>query len=250
VKQIIYTGYDASSLPNPEEPSGTYTKMVGVFEHPPYPIEIVNLHDPPRSITPGTTNTYDDVRLEFLCGFGEPMKDWDLKDDGEYLNSVSIVARVVYCHVSVLLAGDAVGRHRDHKDPDELIATEKYLVENAGIWLNSDILVAPHHGGNNGSSTAFIEKVTPAVVIFSAGHDNQHPTRDAAERYLKTVSIDSIFRTDRGDDEGAYTGCCPEWTYGRIQGCRDPIGDDDIEITISGNGVYKVNYIQENGKCK
>jgi beta-lactamase superfamily II metal-dependent hydrolase len=246
VKKIVYTGYSSDCLPNPKDPSGTYTNMVSVFKNPPYHIDVVNLHDPLTSLTPGTINTYDDVRLVFLCGFGEPMKDWDLKDDAEHLNSVSIVAKVVYKNVSVLLTGDAVGRHREDKDPEEIIATEKYLVENAGDLLRSDIIVAPHHGGNNASSTAFINKVAPQYVIFSAGHDNQHPTQAAAERYLRTVKPENIFRTDLGDDESPYSGCCPEWIYGRIPGCKDPIGDDDVEIVISGNGKYTVNYLSKN----
>lgn len=48
------------------------------------------------------------------------------------------------------------------------------------IKIDSDVIVAPHHGANNGSSEKFIEKVSPEFVIFGAGHDHQHPTAAAA----------------------------------------------------------------------
>jgi len=155
-----------------------------------------------------------------------------------------------YKGVKVLLSWDAVGRHKDDTNHNTLIATEKYLVENAGALFKSDILIAPHHGGNNGSSIAFINKVKPNVIIFSASHQYNHPTQNAADRYLLTVDIDNIFRTDRGDDEREADKVYYEWSYSRIDGCTDLEGDDDVEIVIDGNRKYKVRYVSENGRCK
>ena len=56
-------------------------------------------------------------------------------------------------------------------DPDELVT------------IKSDVMIAPHHGGNNGSSKCFIEAVDPTFVVFPAGHAHHHPTKGAAERY-------------------------------------------------------------------
>jgi competence protein ComEC len=106
--------------------------------------------------------------------------------------------------------------------------------------------VAPHHGGNNGSSQCFIAAVDPRFVIFSAGHDHQHPTKAAADRYLTHgVSLQNIFRTDRGDDESGLF----EWKAGSIAGCVDPRGDDDVEIVIRQNGTVEVAYRQVASGC-
>ncbi len=247
VKEFVFTGYDKSKLGKTS--STSYTNMINAEEKADYPIEVINLNEEGVNIIPGTTYTYGEVKLVYLCGFGSPPDEWGLKDEAEKLNSVSIVVKLVYKGVSVLLAGDAVGRHREDTNQNALIATEKYLVDNAGTLLKSNIIIAPHHGGNNGSSTAFINKVSPSYVIFSAGHDNHHPTQAAADRYLKTVSLDNMFRTDRGDDEGDCTKCCPEWSYGKIPGCKDPIGDDEVEIIIKGNGTYSVKYLQPDPGC-
>jgi hypothetical protein len=154
------------------------------------------------------------------------------------INSVSIVCKLIYGGKSVLLCGDAVGRPRGGQE-DALIAEEKYLVEKAPELLNSDILVAPHHGADNANSLAFIRKVSPDYVIFSAGHSvYDHPRKSTAMRYLNFVSTERILRTDRGDDDGP-----DEWDYLRIPGCVDIYGDDNIEIVISSDGNYSVKYL-------
>ncbi len=79
------------------------------------------------------------------------------------------------------------------------------------------MLIAPHHGADNGSSKAFIDAVSPEWVIFTAGHAHKHPRAVAAQRYLNSgVKLDNMFRTDLGDDEGVK-----EWDHGRISGHKD-----------------------------
>ncbi len=103
------------------------------------------------------------------------------------------------------------------------------------VSLESDVMIAPHHGGNNGSAACFIDRVDPEFVIFSAGHQYQHPTKAAAEWY-ENVDEDKIFRTDRGDDEsGSF-----EWKKGKVSGCKDKKGDDDVEIVLKANGTVLV----------
>lgn len=250
VKKVVNTGYTKDLAGNGTEPTQCYKNFLNAIRDAPYHIDNINLHDRDSNIVTGVTNTYDDAQIVFLCGFYEPLKTWGLTDKAEKINSVSIVAKLIYKGTSILLTGDAVGRHREDDNPNALIATEEYLVNKAGSLLNSDILIAPHHGGNNASSTAFINKVSPSIVIFSSGHDNNHPTQSAAERYLKTVNINNIFRTDRGDDERIAGHACYEWDYGRINGCTDLEGDDDVEIVIDNTGKYKVRYVFDNGSCK
>jgi beta-lactamase superfamily II metal-dependent hydrolase len=237
VKKILHTGYEKSLVFPGETMSSTYKRFQSALKNADYPIEVVNLYEKDSVIKPGITESYGNVKLIYLCGFGKPLEEWNPLAENEMINSVSIVVKVVYDGASVLLAGDAVGRHIDDP-PNALIATEKYLVDKAPDLLNSDILVAPHHGADNGSSLAFIQKVTPDVVIFSAGHKFQHPRQITSERYLGYVKLENIFRTDRGDDEGGA-----EWDYKRVAGCVDPYGDDDVEILITSDGKYKVKYL-------
>jgi hypothetical protein len=76
-----------------------------------------------------------------------------------------------------------------------------------GLSFDSDILVAPRHGADNGSCAAFIQAVSPDWVIVSAGRRYEHPNADAMARYLaEGIPTQHFLRTDRGDDEGERNG--------------------------------------------
>ncbi len=112
--------------------------------------------------------------------------------------------------------------------------------------IASDVIVAPHHGADNGSAQCFIDAVDPEWVVFSAGHAHRHPRVDAAQRYLDAgIALSKIFRTDRADDESG-TG---EWKEGAVDDCSDPRGDDDVEILVTDTGTVTVGYAQGDGGC-
>ena len=76
-------------------------------------------------------------------------------------------------------------------------------------------------------------------MVFSAGHAHDHPTADAANRYLALgVQLANMFRTDLGDDETAND--TPngerEWDHGRVSGCSDGRADEDVDIVIRADG--------------
>jgi len=127
------------------------------------------------------------------------------------------------------------------------------MVDNAAaVPLKSDVLLAPHHGGDNGSSACFIQAVDPKFVVFSAGHSHDHPTADAAGRYLAHgVPLANMFRTDLGDDESANDTANTEreWDHGRIPGCSDQRGDEDVDIVIRADGTAEVEYRHASGGC-
>ncbi|MBC7786091.1 MAG: hypothetical protein H7Z18_01210 [Methylophilaceae bacterium] len=62
--------------------------------------------------------------------------------------------------------------------------------------LDSDVLVASHHGSKTSSTPAFIESVNPNTTIFTAGYHNRfkHPKPDVLSRYQANLS--EILRSD------------------------------------------------------
>jgi competence protein ComEC len=188
-------------------------------------------------LEPGETFDLGQATATFVCGFFELPEDWPLKGDSEKNNAGSIVMRLDYAGRSILFTGDTVGRHIN--DPvDACIAAEKFMVDNAPtIPIDSDVILAPHHGADNGSSTAFISAVSPEFVIFSAGSDHEHPRQATAERYIAAgVNADKMFRTDLGDNEGGN-----EWES--VSGADpDKPGDDDVEVLLTATGDLQVRY--------
>jgi beta-lactamase superfamily II metal-dependent hydrolase len=244
VKKVLWTGYSASMASGTN--SGTFDKWVDALAAHPEVVDI-NLHECDSTIVPGTELTFGNVTVTFLCGFGKPLSNWDVTDKAEKMNSVSIVMKLQYKTNSVLFSGDAVGRHRD-APANALIATEEYLVNNAAQLLRSNIVIAPHHGADNGSSNDFITHVSPETVIFSAGHSSNwsHPRESTANRYIQHgVQPVNMLRTDRGDDEGGN-----EWSHTRIGGCIDTYGDDDIQIDLREDGTYSAYYLHMTDPCE
>jgi competence protein ComEC len=89
-------------------------------------------------------------------------------------NAGSIVLRVVYGATSFMLMGDAP------------TAVEDYLVTTAGSGngLASTVLKAGHHGSRTSTGDRWLEAVSPQVVVFSAGKENQygHPHGEVVSR--------------------------------------------------------------------
>lgn len=183
----------------------------------------------------GDTWALGDAQIPFLSGFAELPAGWDVgvppsnsRYDSKARNAVSIVVRLNYGDRAILLPGDAVGRV-DDAPPDQLLATERFLVENSAQRpLRADILLAPHHGADNASSSAFIAAVQPDWVIFSAGSLHGHPKFKTFKRYEQAgVLVAQMLRTDRGDVQHEA-----EWWGDWDANCQDAHGDDGISILI------------------
>lgn len=197
-------------------------------------------------LTPGERIPLGDATVTLVAGWGE----WTAAglSPSERRNVISIVARLEFGESSVLYTGDTVGRRITDAD-DVCKDAEQIMTQNhdAGVVsIAADVLIAPHHGANNGSAACFIERVNPRFVVFSAGGDYQHPRAAAAQRYLAHgVAVGDIFRTDRGDDEAGGL----EWKAGSVPGCTSPRGHDHVEITLPRQGVPGVRYLRPQHGC-
>jgi beta-lactamase superfamily II metal-dependent hydrolase len=215
-----------------------------IAEEAAYDASIMNLQT--SRLIPGTMLALGDATVTLIAGW--PRWEEPGPTPSELRNAISIVVKLTFAGHSILLTGDTVGRRKE--DPDSSCKdAEKVMVERAPqVPLKADILTAPHHGGNNGSSTCFIAAVDPKYVIFTSGHEYGHPTEAAAQRYLSHgVPTSRIFRTDRGDDEDSQF----EWKNGEtVENCRDPQGDDDIDVVLRHTGVPEIAYRQGSaGEC-
>jgi beta-lactamase superfamily II metal-dependent hydrolase len=190
-----------------------------------------------KPLPPGEHFDLGGVSVTFVCGFSEPPADWDIDGESERYNAGSIVVRLSYKGKSILLCGDAVGRHLN--DPEtNCIATEKFmLAQLSTVPIASNVVIGPHHGSRGASSPAFILGVQPQDIIFSCGHKYSHPEKVAVQRYLSGgLTAAHIFRTDRGDNEGDK-----EWDSS-TGSTADKSGDDDIDILITKQGKLTVAY--------
>ncbi len=89
-------------------------------------------------------------------------------------NDDSVVLRIIYGSVSVLLTGDIEQ------------AGEDALVQ-SGVNLRADLLKVPHHGSRTSSSQAFIDAVRPRCAVVPVGERNAfgHPDPTVVNRYLE-----------------------------------------------------------------
>lgn len=100
-------------------------------------------------------------------------------------NNGSCVIKITGSNYSVLFPGDI----------DKSI--ESRLVAKFGRRLQSDILLAPHHGSNTSSSDLFIKTVSPKYVVFSQGFMNRwgFPRDEVLQRYQRYVLEAQLFST-------------------------------------------------------
>ena len=98
-------------------------------------------------------------------------------------NDSSIVTRIDYGNTSFIITGDA-------EDWSE------YMMIDAGINLNADVLRVAHHGSSTASTLEFLQAVKPAYAVISVGKDNGygHPHQVVLERLQEVGS--AILRTD------------------------------------------------------
>ena len=99
-------------------------------------------------------------------------------------NDDSVVLRLVYGSVAIMLAGDI----------EE--AAEDALVK-SGFDLRADVLKVPHHGSKTSSTAGFVNAVAPECAIISVGERSRfgHPHLEVINRYNAIGA--RVFQTGR-----------------------------------------------------
>lgn len=126
------------------------------------------------TLVTGDCFSIDGLVIEVLY----PNKNLEILED---LNNNSVVLKMTYGEVSILISGDI-----------EKEAEEKILDKNIDV----DILKVAHHGSKTSSINEFLERVRPKLALISVGEDNKfgHPNDEVLKR-LEDKNI-KIFRTD------------------------------------------------------
>lgn len=103
--------------------------------------------------------------------------------EGEDLNNASVVLRLTYGQISVLLTGDA--------EMDE----ENWIIAQGGD-LSAQILKVSHHGSKTGSNDALLNAIDAQIGLISCAADNRygHPHAEALERLARHKV--KVYRTD------------------------------------------------------
>ncbi len=122
---------------------------------------------------------WDDVYFELL----HPSDEYE-NSQKKTTNANSCVLKITSSHGSVLLPSDIGGKD------------ESALLKQAGDKLPATVLIAPHHGSNTSSTSPFVQRVNPALTIFTVGYRNRyhHPRDSVVTRYRIIGS--KILRSD------------------------------------------------------
>ena len=135
-----------------------------------------------RRMLAGDSLLFDGVRIVVLA----PDPAWLARQDNP--NEASLVLRVEYGQVRLLLMGDAEA------------GEEEWLLDHYDARdLRADVLKVGHHGSSTSSTPAFLDRVQPRIALVSVGADNDygHPSPEV----LRSLNARGahVLRTD---DEG------------------------------------------------
>ncbi|ABN06565.1 beta-lactamase domain protein [Methanocorpusculum labreanum Z] len=189
-----------------EHTSATYEKLMTYISEENVTYSIVREGDQIES-------PWTDVTIEIIS----PPQDLIMTGSSPDINENSIVLNITYGEVSFILAGDAGEK------------AEEYIIS-TGTSIDAEILKAGHHGSSGSSTDAFLEAVSPNVIVMSVGADNDygHPHLETLTRFAQYT--ENIYRTDLDGDviittDGSEYSVITE---------NEHIAEN---ILVSGNGV-------------
>ena len=129
---------------------------------------------------PGVVIALDDEAFIEVLGPPERLLNGTESD----VDNASVVLKLVYGDVSFLLTGDMFD------DAEGALARR-------GELLDSDVLKVAHHGSRSSSSSEFLDAVSPAIAVISAGQDNRfgHPHQETLDSLSRHVPPERLFMT-------------------------------------------------------
>lgn len=188
---------------------GTQPKVTSIYENVLRIAKEKNI--PIIMLVQGETIKVENIEFEILF----PSEELEMQED---LNNNSLVIRMDYYDVSMLLTGDIESETEkilleDYKNSEKIVKNNRNKKEILENVLDIDILKVAHHGSKTSSIQEFLESATPKIALISLGIDNKfgHPNADVIKR-LEELGA-QIYRTDE---------------YG------------EIRLRISNKGVVKI----------
>jgi hypothetical protein len=114
-------------------------------------------------------------------------------------NERSLSFLVTYNKFDYLISGDMIGRKFGQEDA-QVESVVGDVIQAMGVTV--DVLHVDHHGADNGSDTAFLEKIKPTIAVISSGNgnDHHHPNKNALRR-LEAAKVYRIVQTAWGTTE-------------------------------------------------
>ncbi len=176
--------YSETVFMAPAEPYSSVWASVGA--------KLDEFNVPRDSLAEGDTNlnksvlawdNEDGVTVEVLsAGAG---KYYLTGTDDDRLNSDSIVLKVTFGEVDILLTGDA----------EDFV--EQRMIKSYGALLDSDILKVGHHGNSDATSEEFLRIVTPRIGLISNSlAENDGVFDQSVLNLLRAYDVD-YYTTDR-----------------------------------------------------
>ncbi|RTR39463.1 DNA internalization-related competence protein ComEC/Rec2 [Shewanella canadensis] len=110
--------------------------------------------------------------------------------------------------------------------PGDIEVRGEWAMLNEGLSLQSEVLIAPHHGSRTSSTQAFIKSVSPELVLFPSGFNNRYgfPKQDVVNRYKvsgsemlisgKEGQVSVIFKPGEREIKSYRSDLAPFWYNG------------------------------------
>ncbi len=109
-------------------------------------------------------------------------------------NDASAVLYLSYSGINVVLTGDLTAKRERRLVSEYAILNSVFDSGNYRVRLDeTDILLAPSHGSDSGSSEAWLSLLNPAATVICC-NQNERPSDSALSRIA--AYSDSVYRTD------------------------------------------------------
>jgi len=148
-----------------------------------------------------------------------PGRDHKPSDQPKNLNRNSLVLKISYGNISVILPGDI-----------EKVSEKNILSRYSQEELKSAVLLVPHHGSKNSLTQPFLQAVDPIISVISTGRYNRFgfPHEETLNKLRAHGNI--ILRTDMDGAITVYIDRNGNLSVDRFRG-------ESLKLTTSNNNI-------------